>query len=228
VHDTSNVSVGYFFFRDDNPETRSFDQALRDMAYQISQNDPAYAKYIASACAEAKDISSLQSVWRTLFRNYFTEASETNSSVYLLFDGMDESFVKSRTQFLELTKDLCDASGMRIHIVMLGRSHLIEEFEMVAEMTQVPTIYVTALNNSNDIVHYIESSIKKSAFLKRAPKTLQAEIVEKLSNGAQGMVRVYCILFLLCVLIYSQVHLGRLHAQRAPQEAQRRRDSHSP
>jgi hypothetical protein len=228
VHDTSNVSVGYFFFRDDNPETRSFDQALRDMAYQISQNDPAYAKYIASACAEAKDISSLQSVWRTLFRNYFTQASETDSSVYLLFDGMDESFVKSRTQFLELTKDLCGASGMRIHIVMLGRPHLIEEFEMVAEMTQVPTIYVTALNNSNDIVHYIESSIKKSAFLKRAPKTLQAEIVEKLSNGAQGMVRVYRIPFLLCVLIHSQVHLGRLHAQRTPQKAQRRRDPYSP
>jgi hypothetical protein len=131
-------------------------------------------------------------VWRTLFRNYFTGANEANSNVYLLFDGIDESFVESRTQFLELTKDLRDASGARIHIVMLGRPHMIEEFEMVAEMTQVPTIYVTALNNSNDIVHYIESSIKKSAFLKRAPKTLQAEIVEKLSSGAQGMVCINC------------------------------------
>jgi hypothetical protein len=139
-------------------------------------------------------------VWRTLFRNYFTGASEADSCIYLLFDGMDESFVESRTQFLELTKDLRDARGARIHIVMLGRPHLIEEFEMVAEMTQVPTIYVTALNNSNDIVHYIESSIKKSVFLKRAPKTLQADIVEKLSNGAQGMVRIQCVPFWLRVL----------------------------
>jgi hypothetical protein len=158
------------------------------MAYQISQNDPAYMKYIVSACAEAQDVISLYSVWRTMFVNYFLKDNDVDSNIYLLFDGMDESRAESRKQFLELTKDLREASGARLHIIMLGRPQLIEEFETVAEMEQVPTIYVTSLNNSNDIVHYIESSIKKSAFLKRAPKALQAEIVEKLSSGAQGMV----------------------------------------
>ncbi|KAF2794942.1 NACHT and TPR domain protein [Melanomma pulvis-pyrius CBS 109.77] len=187
VHHTSNVSVAYFFFKDDHPDTRSFDQALRDIAYQMSQNDPAYAKYIASTCDSAQEIKSLPSLWRTIFVKYFLENKDVDSSAYLLLDGIDESDPDSREQFFELAKDLQEASDARIQIVMLGRPQLIDEFEMTADMTQVPTIYVTARNNSDDIVHYIESSIKKSAYLKRAPKALQAEIVEKLSSGAQGM-----------------------------------------
>jgi hypothetical protein len=181
------VSVGYFFFKDDNPDTRSFNQALRDIAYQMSQNDPAYAKYIALTCDSAREIGSLHSIWRTMFVDYFLGKKTVKSSVYMLLDGMDESHAESREQFLELIKDLHKASKARIQIVMLGRPQLIEEFEMTAEITP-PTIYVWALNNSNDIVHYIESSIKKSASLKRSPKALQVEIIEKLSSGAQGMV----------------------------------------
>jgi hypothetical protein len=188
VHHTSNVSVSYFFFKDDNPETRSFNQALRDIAYQISQNDPAYAKYVALTCDSAKELRSLRIIWRTLFTNYFLKNDNVESSVYLVLDGMDESYADSREEFYELTKDLQEASDSRIHIVMLGRPQLIEEFEMAADMAQVPTIYITALNNSDDIVTYILSSIKKSASLRRAPKSLQAEIIEKLSSGAQGMV----------------------------------------
>jgi hypothetical protein len=188
VHHTSNVSVAFFFFKDNDPETRSFEQALKDAAYQISQNDPAYAKYIALTCDSAQEVQSLQSIWRTMFANYFLKENNAEGSVYLVLDGIDESLPESRKQFLELTKDLQEARDARIQIAMLGRPQLIEEFEEVADMGRVPTIYVTALNNSEDIVTYIQNSIRKSASLKRAPKSLQAEIVEKLSSGAQGMV----------------------------------------
>lgn len=184
------MSVAYFFFKDDQPNTRSFDQALRDMAYQISQNDPAYEKYITSTCDSAQDIPSLHSIWRTLFTGYFLKPKALDSCVYLIFDGMDESYIDSRMQFLELTKDLQDTDDARIQIAMLGRPQLTEEFEVAAEIAKVPTIYITALNNSDDIVNYILNSIKKSTSLRRAPKSLQAEIVEKLSTGAQGMVSI--------------------------------------
>jgi hypothetical protein len=182
------VSVAFFFFKDNDPETRSFEQALKNAAYQISQNDPAYAKHIASTCDSAQEVQSLQSIWRTMFTNYFLKDNNAEGSVYLVLDGIDESLPESRKQFLELTKDLQEARDARIQIVMLGRPQLIEELEEIAEMGRVPTIYVTALNNSEDIVTYIQNSIRKSASLKRAPKSLQAEIVEKLSSGAQGMV----------------------------------------
>lgn len=51
----------------------------------------------------------------------------------------------------------------------------------------VPTIHVTSDKNSADIIHYIKNSIQKSNLLKRASADLRAEIVERLSKGAQGM-----------------------------------------
>lgn len=69
---------------------------------------------------------------------------------------------------------------------MFGRPHLSDTISETLEVN-VPTIHVTANNNSADIVHYIESSIQKSIVLKRVSVELRAEIVEKLSTGAQGM-----------------------------------------
>lgn len=53
--------------------------------------------------------------------------------------------------------------------------------------TDVPTIHVTSDKNSADIMHYIKNSIHKSNLLKRASVGLRAEIVERLSTGAEGM-----------------------------------------
>jgi hypothetical protein len=191
VHHPSCVSVGWFFFKDDNPDTRTFTQALRDIAYQVSQNDPVYEKYIAAMCSSGEEIKSLHSIWRTLFVKYFLQKEHVDSSVYIVLDGLDESYAECREQFLELTKDLQQAGKGRIQLVMLGRPHLIEEIEMAADMPRIPTIHITAANNSEDIVSYIENSIQRSAALRRAPKALQNEVVNKLSSGAQGMVSAF-------------------------------------
>jgi hypothetical protein len=106
VQHPSHVSVGYFFFKDDNPKTRSFHQALRDLAYQISQNDPVYAKYVAANCDSPEDINTLQSAWRNLFINFFVKKKDVGSSVYLIIDGVDEAYDAERQAFLDLVKDV--------------------------------------------------------------------------------------------------------------------------
>lgn len=106
VQHPSHVSVGYFFFKDDNPKTRSFHQALCDLAYQISQNDPVYAKYVEANCDTSEDIKTLQSAWRILFVNFFLEKKDVGSSVYLIIDGVDEGFEAERRIFLDLIKDI--------------------------------------------------------------------------------------------------------------------------
>lgn len=77
-------------------------------------------------------------------------------------------------------------NSARIQLIMFGRPHLSDFISETLEI-DVPTIHVTSNNNSADIVHYIESSIQKSIMLKRVSTELRAEIVEKLSTGAQGM-----------------------------------------
>ena len=106
VQNPSHVSVGYFFFKDDNPKTRSFHQALRDLAYQISQNDPVYAKYVAANCDTVEDINTLHSAWRVLFVNFFLKRKDVGSSAYLIIDGVDEAFDAEWQIFLNLMKDL--------------------------------------------------------------------------------------------------------------------------
>lgn len=106
VQHPSHVSVGYFFFKDDNPKTRSFHQALCDLAYQIGQNDPVYAKHVAANCDTVEDINTLHSAWRVLFVNFFLKKKDVNSSVYLILDGVDETFEPERQIFLDLVKDI--------------------------------------------------------------------------------------------------------------------------
>ena len=102
VQHPSHISVGYFFFKDDNPKTRSFPQALRDLAYQICQNDPMYEKYVATRCGSIEDIGNLESAWEILFAEFFVRNEDTDSSVFLVIDAIDESYHQELQEFLGL------------------------------------------------------------------------------------------------------------------------------
>jgi hypothetical protein len=106
IQHPSHTSVAYYFFKDDNPKTRSFGQALRDTSYQISQNDPVYSKYITSQWDSPEEIDSIESSWRNLLAGFFLRDNGLDSSVYIIFDGIDEAYDAERQAFLELVKDL--------------------------------------------------------------------------------------------------------------------------
>ncbi|KAL2832224.1 NACHT and TPR domain protein [Aspergillus pseudoustus] len=186
VQSTEMISVGYFFFKDDNPDTRSVHQALRDLAFQISKNDPIYQKYLASI-EEHEQISTLESAWRLLFVEYFIKKTNIDSSVYIIFDAVDEAYDDERRTFLGLVRDLYDVTAeSRLQIAVVGRPHISDQLLEGLEV-EVPTIHVTTQKNSGDINSYIQASIKKSVVLRRVSAKLRAEIVEKLSAGAEGM-----------------------------------------
>ncbi|PGH12593.1 hypothetical protein AJ80_06651 [Polytolypa hystricis UAMH7299] len=180
------ISVGYFFFKDDNPNTRSIHQALRDLAFQISLNDPVYQKYLATVEIYEK-IGTLESAWRLLFVEYFLKRPNIDSRVYILLDAVDEAWDKERMTFFSLLRDLYDAPGnTRLQLVVVGRPHISDQLLEGLE-AEVPTIHVTTQKNSSDINQYIHASIKKSVVLRRVSSKLHQEIVEKLSAGAEGM-----------------------------------------
>lgn len=186
VQSTSLISVGYFFFKDDNPDTRSIHLALRDLAFQISKSDPAYKKHIVTI-EQYERISSLESAWRLLFVDYFLKKPNVNSSVYILLDAVDEASDEERKVFLSLAKDLYDAPECsRLKLAIVGRPHISYQLLEGLEL-EVPTIHVTTQKNSGDINQYIHASIKKSVVLRRVSAKLRGEIVEKLSAGAEGM-----------------------------------------
>ncbi|OBT44078.1 hypothetical protein VE00_04518 [Pseudogymnoascus sp. WSF 3629] len=186
--DTSTVSIGYFFFKDDNPRTRSFHQGLRDIAYMISQSDQAYAKHILATCDTPEDVSSLYKVWQKLFISFFKDNDTTHPpkrKIFIVLDGLDEAIQEERTEFLELAKDISHSNQMQL--VMFGRLQVMDDIEQYLEMPDVPTIHVTAETNSQDIRRYIRSTISKAVYLKKSSKLLLNEIITQISKKAQGM-----------------------------------------
>ncbi|KAL4931965.1 NACHT and TPR domain protein [Aspergillus undulatus] len=185
VQSTEMISIGYFFFKDDNPDTRSFHQALRDLALQISKNDPVYQRYL-STIEDYGRISTIESAWRLLFVEYFLRNPNVESYVYIVLDGVDEAFDEERRTFLTLAKDLYDASEKRLQLAIVGRPHISDQLLEGLEV-EASTIHVTRQKNSADIDSYIQASIKKSVVLRRVSAKLRKEIVDTLSAGAEGM-----------------------------------------
>jgi tetratricopeptide (TPR) repeat protein len=178
------VSIGYYFFRDDKPETRSFHQALRDIAFQISKNDPGYRKYLETI-EEYEQISTLESAWRLLFVGYFLKKPNIESAAYILLDAVDEALDEDWKIFVDLAKDLYgNQSSLRLAIV--GRPYIRDQLLEGLEVN-LPTLHVTKQKNSKDITQYIHVSIRKSLILRRVSTKLRDEIVDKLSVRAEGM-----------------------------------------
>lgn len=116
----SDGSVAFFFFRDNNPETRKIDQCLRDLTYQIYRNDLAFQAYFNSHFSSEKDLESPESIWREIFQAYFLQHKEAKK-VYLVLDGLDEAFEEDQqTLFSILGPDM--ALGMSRTFPKINRS----------------------------------------------------------------------------------------------------------
>ncbi|KAL4894288.1 NACHT and TPR domain protein [Aspergillus ambiguus] len=182
--DNKTVSIGYFFFNGDNPQTRSFHQVLRDLAFQISKSDLKYRKYLATI-GEYELISTLRSAWRLLFAEYFLTRDNIDSTVYILLDAVDEAFDDERRIFIDLAKELYNNQSC-LQLAIVGRPYISDQLLEGLEV-KVPTLHVTKQKNSGDISQYIHASIKKSLVLRKVSTTLRDEIIAKLSSGADGM-----------------------------------------
>jgi hypothetical protein len=146
VQHASHTSIAYFFFKRNDPRTRCFQQALNDLAYQTSLNDPIYTRYICSSIQSTSEIETTKSAWRRLFVDYFLKNERVESKVYLVLDGIDEALDSERDTFLELLLDLTEArsstsGSSNIHLVMVGQPHTMHDVNEVIGGSG-PTIHV--------------------------------------------------------------------------------------
>ena len=190
-----NVSVAYFFCKDDVPELRKFDNALRTMSYQICKNNPAYAHYISSSCSEAGELDT-ETIWYKLFSEYFKGPPRYSDygpvspgTVYLVLDGLDETDTKDRRSFLKTLGRWIkhEHHGTRLQLLFLGRPELTPELEssLGKNMQSIP---VTAQKNSEDIERFIKESIDDGRLSEaRIPERHQQAFVERFSKRADGM-----------------------------------------
>ncbi|KAL2826567.1 hypothetical protein BJY01DRAFT_255953 [Aspergillus pseudoustus] len=185
---THYTSIGYFFFKHNDPETRKFHRALRDIAFQIYQNDPSYRDYVHAHCHSTEDIKSIHACWRVLFMEYYFNARHSvKSKVIIVLDGVDEAFKDDYREFLRLASDIVHDSAMSsLKIVLLGRPDIHDDLLEALEQP-IPTIHVNAKKNIGDITTYVRNAMRKSRQISRVPKPQRLLIENDLITKAEGM-----------------------------------------
>lgn len=209
--------LGYFFFRANNPETRSVLQAMKDVAYQLSESDAFYAQQLLKNLHTAEDIKTIPSAFRKLFVEPFEDGDkgkegvkDSNNAVtglYIILDGIDEADPEEVEQVLEQfagrEQDTPKARNYRIQLAVTGRSYLTETvtfgLDPEARGSSVLTsLYITPERSARDVHSFIVDSINSSRNLSRSSPEFKKEVILAMEKQAGG-------LFILAKLMVEEI-----------------------
>ncbi|CAI6092539.1 unnamed protein product [Clonostachys chloroleuca] len=201
--------VGYFYFRANDPETRSVLQALRDVAYQLSESDAYYGKQIVRNLHSGDDIKTLSSAYRRLFIEPF-EKDKRGRNFYVFLDGIDEADTSEMEEFLSLLTPELDEQGSKglskVYLALIGRSYMSEQVTQFLDpdekSDQVSTTLVTPERNAKDVGVFIEYEISNSRILSRSTPEFRKEIIDEMVKRVDG-------LFILAKLMLADVNRAR-------------------
>ena len=195
AHGEHNISVAYFFCKDDVPELQKLEHALRTMSYQICKNNRSYADHITSSCSEVGELDAVD-VWLKLFGDFIKGPPRYSDyrlvspgTVYLVLDGLDETDLKERRSFLKTLGRWVknEHHETPLQLLLLGRPELSPELESNLGKS-MRDIAVTAHKNSDDIEKYIKESIDHGRLSEAGiPERHMQAFVGQLSQRADGM-----------------------------------------
>ncbi|KAF4459882.1 Vegetative incompatibility HET-E-1 [Fusarium albosuccineum] len=187
--------AAYFYFRDNNPETRSVLQALRDLAYQLSESDPFYAKQLLKSLRSMDEIRTIPSAFRKLLVQPFQE-DQVAKDIYIFLDGIDEADQADVEELLEqLGSD--DESVKRpdhctFQVALIGRNYMHETVTYALDPDNrgsqvVTTLNVTPDRNAEDVQVYIEESVWRARNLSRSPPEFKEKVIDAMIKQADGL-----------------------------------------
>lgn len=201
--DTSLHSVAYFFFRENNPETRSVNQALRDIAYQLSEDDAFYGNELLRKLGSRDDIKTIPSAFRALLNTPCTTDTRTRS-IYLFFDGVDEAEQSEMEELLGLLAESPSRyRSTRIQVALAGRNVMSETVSMFlgenGTGNSMRTIHITPENIAPDVRAYIYDELRRSRVLRRSRPQFKEQIAQRMIKQVDG-------LFILARFMVSEIN----------------------
>lgn len=200
--------LGYFFFSANDPETRSVLQALRDVAYQLSENDAIYAEKLARQLRSSDEIKTIPSAFRRLFEQPLQEDNR-DTTLYIFFDGIDEADQSDVEQLLSLLApgdDTESKSRLKLQFAFTGRSYLAETVSAALDPNSAgqvfTTIYVTPECIADDVSAFITDGVRRSRILNRTPEEFKLEVIESMKKQVDG-------LFILAKFMLNEINRKR-------------------
>lgn len=108
------------------------------------------------------------------------------SKVYLFLDGLDECRKEVQTTVLSIVNQLSRSVAPTVKIFISSR----DEHIISTSLKEFPRIRIAAKNNSDDIVLFVEETVKsniRSGLIKIHDISLESEIISALTSRAHGM-----------------------------------------
>ena len=191
------VAVAYYYFQRDTKERSTVEQALRDVLFQLTQYDTGYAKKIASATTESKDLSKPLDLWKAFVDEM---RSKTNNTFYIVLDGVDEPDSETDRPLATIVQDLMaerpSQSQLQVRLFMSGRPSELQKIQGRVNAS-IPEVALGSRPgsaempiNEHDIVSYIDSRIKNMDIFQTSANdevtALQNRIPAELAAGVKG------------------------------------------
>jgi hypothetical protein len=186
-----HVAVAYYYFQRDAKEKSSVKQAIRDVLYQLTQYDTAYAKKMASAVGDSHDLSKALDLWKM-----FVDDSRTkvNNTFFIVLDGVDEPDSDAERPLATIIEGLMamkpDPGQLQVRLFLTGRPSELQKLEERAA-SSIPEVSLGSKPiNEDDIIHYIDSRLRNMDIFQTSANeevsALQNRIPSELAAGVKG------------------------------------------
>ncbi|EQK98368.1 NACHT and TPR domain protein [Ophiocordyceps sinensis CO18] len=186
--------VGYFFFRENNSDTRSVLQALCDVAHQLSEKDAVYRKHLLARLESRDEIKTVAGAFRELFASP-PNGDQAVRTKYIFFDGIDEA---DHEQVAELFANLIPDEATQqptwvphFQFAFVGRPILSDEITLRLDPNApgqtLATVQVTSDRNASDVNAFIVSSVLHSKVLSRTSVDFKNKVIKALEKQADGL-----------------------------------------
>ena len=214
--DGTNVSIAYFYVKEDEQELRSLENLIKTIAYQIAQADTVFRSHVVGALNNVETTATPRQMWQNLFVSFFVKRSLLNSAMVVL-DGLDEMEGTCRRDFFLLLDDLyvnaCLDEGQdrplpRLSFAFFGRRNVRDSFGPRIGGSSGGLLETIEIGDKNqgDIDLYVKKTLPRLLVVKRAQrdrspayaKQLALKIRKKIMARADNM-------FFKVVLILDQI-----------------------
>ncbi|CAG8166166.1 unnamed protein product [Penicillium olsonii] len=186
--DLTCTSIGYYIFQEEK-KTSSLAQALKVLAWQIANKDIVYRKDLGSAKTEG--INQVRDLWDALFAKSY----KSDSTFFLLMDGVDQADKKQLKELVHLLAEIQKEMQMKsaawpqfkLRIVLSGRDETIAKIK--GHVGDGISVIDVASKNSDDIQKFIiERMNKMEIFSGQSDQvlSLRREILENLTTQTRG------------------------------------------
>ena len=180
--------VASFFFKNNDVDLRSFNKALRTLAWQVVVQQSRFAAHAEDFCLK-EDPANSYVVWRKLLLDYFVE-SPSDAGTCFIIDGIDEADPEEQEilfSLLESTFATYDQMSPTspIRVVLLGRDSVRGILDEHC-LGWIPEFEITNTQNKDDLHRYVSEKLQKTKLFRGYPDFLD-EVVRDICGQAEGL-----------------------------------------